>query len=166
MYADDNNDSLPSAFEWDQQLARYMRVPAPYNCPDVKYWQYNPRTRFLPGELMAGYALNSLLAGYPKAEARSSPQPLSLSAVRFPTTTVAFCEAGYGRPVTFQPDLPEVGGARMEQGALRHRGGANYAFLDGHVNWHRPEDVLSGLSEQPPDGSKPSFLPYWPVRIQ
>lgn len=27
---------------------------------------------------------------------------------------------------------------RLPYGALRHQGGANYAFVDGHVKWHKP----------------------------
>jgi len=39
-------------------------------------------------------------------------------------------------------------------GAVRHNGGANYAFLDGHARWLRPADFVDAC-----DGSRPCFQP-------
>ena len=46
----------------------------------------------------------------------------------------------------------------MEQvpGAIRHHGGANYAFADGHTKWMTPSQIL--VAEHG-DGVRPSLGP-------
>lgn len=41
----------------------------------------------------------------------------------------------------------------LPPGAERHQGGANYLFGDGHVKWHRPEQLATGQN----DGVHPGF---------
>jgi len=161
MYADDSGGGGPLPWNWKGQLLTYLRVSPPYGCPDVKHWDFNPRA-LRPGDILAGYAYNHLLTGSPTLVADSllvPPRPLHLSELRFPTTTVAFCEAGFSTITTSSPDMPGGGDGRTEQGAIRHRGGSNYAFLDGHVKWYRPSEVQEGVNPRPPDGTVPSFRP-------
>jgi prepilin-type processing-associated H-X9-DG protein len=108
-----------------------------------------------------GYALNQTL---------KQPLPVSDVQVGFPATTVVFCETGlYRMPggsegtmsTISEPDLiPNAllapGAAYIgSPGALRHHGGSNYVFADGHVKWHAPDQVWSVFRGN--DGQHPSF---------
>jgi prepilin-type processing-associated H-X9-DG protein len=157
MYADENGGSGPQSVVWKEQLPAYLRLSSPYGCPDVR--GFNPRAWMTPGYLIPGYAYNAFLGGIP-LRPNGQRRPLLLSVLPFPATTVVFCEAAYNTIDTVTPDLGEtIGEPWVEQGAIRHHGGCNYAFLDGHVKWYRPEQVQSGVGAPPPDGSVPTFRP-------
>ena len=71
---------------------------------------------------------------------------------------------GYDTNVSFFADLTPDQQAQERQGvsSARHAGGANYAFLDGHVKWLRPEAVQApcGLTYSTVfgnDGTHPDF---------
>ena len=96
--------------------------------------------------------------------------------VPFPVTTVALCEVGFrsgpGKDdvsfstATNTPDTTDdlkLGETCFgPPGALRHQGGSNYAFVDGHVRWYRPdqvagaEDAVNGVLLGN-NGSAPTF---------
>jgi prepilin-type processing-associated H-X9-DG protein len=164
LYADDYDGGLPLSLYWSRELARRLRVPLPYGCPDVRDWYYNPRAQLHFSEKMIGYGYNGLLGRPGMLNGRSSS--VNLAQVTFPATTVAFCDAAAGTLTLAGADRSEGGTGPLEQAALRHRGGANYAFLDGNVKWHRPEEIDILDSSGQPDGSKPHFIPYWPQRGQ
>jgi prepilin-type processing-associated H-X9-DG protein len=156
MYGDDYDGICPPSQQWDRLLIQRLRVPPPYSCPALQNYRFNPRARPLPGETMAGYAINSYLVGMPIRTRVWREHPARVDPVPFPATTVAFFDARIGMVSTARPDVGDLGG--LAEGATRHRGGANYSFLDGHVKWYRPEQVV-GSSRQPPDGTRPSFRP-------
>jgi prepilin-type processing-associated H-X9-DG protein/prepilin-type N-terminal cleavage/methylation domain-containing protein len=161
MYSDDNNGGFPSSLGtlysgWSFELIRYLHKTPPYGCPDVKNWVFNPHIRPTVDEILAGYSYNSLL-GAPSRLNGYSPW-MTMAQVRAPAVTVSFCEAHMGVITLPQPDRSEGWeGGPHEAGALRHRGGANYAFLDGHVKWYRPE-VIDPPGRHRVDGV-PTFLP-------
>jgi prepilin-type processing-associated H-X9-DG protein/prepilin-type N-terminal cleavage/methylation domain-containing protein len=147
MYTDDHAGKLPTAFEWSRAVVTTLHLRTPFWCPDVRNYQYDPRVQQPPWSLLHGYAYNNYLGGQVVPGGQREAY-LTLSQVRFPATTVAICEAGANAITRSEPDYKE--------GARRHSGGSNYAFLDGHVRWHRPEQV----TEAPPDGTRPTFLPW------
>lgn len=96
--------------------------------------------------------------------------------VSFPAVTVSLCEVGYrtgpGKDATScststnAPDTadnldPGVTTFGLP-GALRHNGGSNYGFVDGHIHWYRPDQVaaaevtVNGVL-QVNNGSSPTF---------
>lgn len=52
-------------------------------------------------------------------------------------------------PLSLQAEID-----RQRFGAIRHQGGGNYAFGDGHVKWFRPEQLRVGKKG---DGKSPGF---------
>jgi prepilin-type processing-associated H-X9-DG protein len=38
-------------------------------------------------------------------------------------------------------------------GLLRHMGGANYVFADGHAKWYKPEATLRARQQTKPTGN-------------
>ena len=85
-----------------------------------------------------------------------------------PSLTVALFDARVGILAARRPDmgrtvkeitgvfsvdfLPEI--LEQREGALRHNGGANYGFVDGHIKWLQPNAITSS---QHSDGVKPGF---------
>jgi prepilin-type N-terminal cleavage/methylation domain-containing protein/prepilin-type processing-associated H-X9-DG protein len=156
LYADDHDGGLPGTYVWESVLTGSRRPRIALWCPSTR--QFVPGTSLGPGSRLAGYGYSSFLSGLLQPRDHAS-RPMNLAEVRFPATTVAFCDAQLGRIALSSVDM-EGGHGGTEQGALRHRGGANYAFLDGHVKWHRPEQVGGTNNGWPQDGTRPNFLPW------
>jgi prepilin-type processing-associated H-X9-DG protein len=161
MYADDADGFLPDSRNWERGLLFALRVRPPFLCPatanvDPVVWQRRD-------DLIVGYAYNSYLSGLvvPAWQPRHS---LHEAQVRWLTSTVAFCDARIQISTLSDTDIGEHVGRHWrgpsEEGGRRHRGGANYAFLDGHVKWYRPEAVDGSHKNEEPDGSRPSFRPF------
>lgn len=142
MYVDDNNDSWPSLGAWQFWKETHPNLP---RCPLVNDAK--------PGggkyeDGVPGYALG---AGVLRA---------SVSSLPFPATTVCLCEQAPNEILTFGPDPhfnTEPYPYGQEEGWKRHRGGAHYAFCDGHIKWYLPEMVRYNIYPPGNDGTHPTF---------
>ena len=110
-----------------------------------------PQTMELPHETnpanIRGYAYSGALT-----TEQSGPEGYNVSVgyrdkdIVYPATTVIVCDAALGHsviagpnPYHFNPRKETPDGE--EKGWLRHKGGANYLFADGHVKWYPPDAV-------------------------
>ena len=105
----------------------------------------------------SGYAYNGNLAGVVwLAYDKTAPMNTSIKWLKTPELTVAVFDARVGSLILNAPDVDKAGENQsgITPGATRHRGGANYLFGDGHVNWF----VRTGLTTgEKGDGIHPGF---------
>ncbi|MBC8142673.1 MAG: prepilin-type N-terminal cleavage/methylation domain-containing protein [Armatimonadetes bacterium] len=101
-----------------------------------------------------GYALNAdFSTRIPLASGNYISGAETETFVSLTSLTVAILEARAGTIGLDNTDTGEDADYKgIVKGAVRHSGGANYAFVDGHAKWHRPADF-----EQVCDGVKPCF---------
>ena len=124
-----------------------IRVTPPFTCPDLPGARHTVRANPDEGESVPGYAANAAL--FNNGPGIIAPGPLEdagrhEAAFPFPTTTVAFCETREG---ILQDLLSGHPPAAMDTGRSRrrtgdHGGAQRIRFLDGHVQWFRPEQVV------------------------
>lgn len=151
--------------DWSGVIASYAPARELFRCPTANV----PRTVQDTDHHARGYAMNALLFDH---SIRDSPAKSEVG-VRFPALTVAVCEFAYrtnlasgwiGYPYALS--APDDGkaldpGERFigTSGALRHDGGSNFVFVDGHAKWHTPSQVLGypPNSKSLNDGQRPSF---------
>ncbi|GAB4463919.1 MAG: hypothetical protein OHK0029_33330 [Armatimonadaceae bacterium] len=146
MYVEDNNDCWPSlrAYEvWHKTHPNLQSCPIMANEPriaGIEGYGYNTHVgqRFVPTN-PAG---------------PDTALGVEDSFIPFPATTVCLCETRAILPWQsgFFPREDKPEGAWV-----RHHGGANYAFVDGHVKWYTPLAVLPGDNRIGNDGQHPSF---------
>ncbi len=161
MYTQDNDGFFPVApADGDGDGPNWMEAVHPlvsshdiFRCTDCPI----PDPVGGPDLTDAGYALN-----YELYDARRSPDagpgtPASDLMVSFPAATVSLCEVGYRTgprkddtsysTATNAPDTADDLNSGVTTfgppGALRHNGGSNYGFVDGHVRWYRPDQVAA-----------------------
>ncbi len=145
MYVLDYDQSYPPVLTnddgsngWSWELHKIAKSDAIFQCPSEK--SDDSQGYF------TDYWMNSKLLGLRESE------------VNFPTVTI-FCgdgdakAAGYSKP-SADPDYGDW--ESNAEYAMRHLGGADYAFADGHVKWLHPNSVsLTAL----PNAGKSTFMP-------
>ena len=182
-YAQDNEGVYPPRLltgDWASIIFRYAPTKDLYRCPtadippiaDVDF----PPTTLSPQitQTSKAYGINGSLCenGGNTTGFLNNIPGVSVTQVKFPATTVAFGESAYENfgaatdaGIIFvailnapqdanglaSPGTSFVG----PPGGLRHNGGSNYAFIDGHVHWYSPAQVLN--SKQGNTGTQPSF---------
>jgi prepilin-type processing-associated H-X9-DG protein/prepilin-type N-terminal cleavage/methylation domain-containing protein len=170
-YTQDSDGLIPSSFTDQGDWATALKVYAPANgvfrCPSAivpPIWDIPVLSKT---HVAKGYAINNSLSD--STLSSSSTPPTSQNQIQFPATTVAFAECAYvagPKPnMYFYPlelsapdDRHHLRAGQTyvgSPGAVRHDGGSNYAFVDGHARWYAPTNVLS--NKQPNDGQHPSF---------
>lgn len=150
-----------SAKDWAGILLPYAPARDVFRCPAAqvpKGWEIWEET------VAKGYAINFALYEVDNREAPAKSE----FRVRFPATTVFVGECAYraepngGTSFPMTLSAPDDGsglesGQRLigRAGALRHQGGSNYTFVDGHVSWYPPTAVLNAKHAN--DGQQPTF---------
>jgi prepilin-type processing-associated H-X9-DG protein len=140
MYANDYDDVYPNRKAWEEIL------PKKYSdiyCPSSK-----SKLKEVKNVGFYGYAINDSFIG------------LNRHAIPFPHSTIMIFESAAGilsgtDPRPFRNMDPRD--TALEQGWSRHRGGSNYLFADGKVQWRREEEVLPIDDYNGNDGVHPNF---------
>ena len=183
-YTQDNDGLFPTLAlpegdlaegDWAWRVNHYAASSDRFHCPDV---QLPPGVELISPpspyyvQLARGYAFNGVL--YAKENAADVIPTLGISAakIQFSAGTVAISETAYqliaggnlqeytepqslSAPEGVTNLLPYCVSFVGSPGGERHNGGSNYAFVDGHVHWYTPAQVLG--SKQGNNGSQPSF---------
>ncbi len=159
--------------EWDDALLPYARSASVFRCPDCLIPPDALSASGTPDNIANGYAFNASLSGATLGPRTATAEVM----VPFPATTVSFCEVSFrtgtvpgGTTVSNinDTDAPDTGDDLSDgekvfglSGAVRHQGGSDYGFVDGHVRWYRSEQVsaaegVNGVA-QVNTGSSPTF---------
>ncbi|MBC8103435.1 MAG: prepilin-type N-terminal cleavage/methylation domain-containing protein [Cytophagales bacterium] len=164
MYADDSDGAWPGNAAWIEWSSTHPSVPW---CPDMvpRRAEIARDRRGIRG--VPGYAYNTAYLGI-IVNNKVGDRPVQDSDVAFPSVTVVLSEQAPNQTVAYGPDpfnelSPYPYG--QEEGWVRHNGGANYAFHDGHVKWYLPQTV--SYNRYPPgnDGRSPTFALLSPEQV-
>lgn len=186
MYTQDEDGFFPmrradgeNGSDWVDGVQKYVGNADVFQCPSCPVPDVYSKPD--PGEpklIDKGYALNFEISGaYRPGSTGVDPGPLAATAdmtVPFPTVTVALCEVSFrngpGKGATTSFTSVNAPGTDLYPGetsfgplgAVRHQGGSNYGFVDGHTRWYRPDQVaaaevtVNGVL-QVNNGSSPTF---------
>lgn len=166
-----NHSITNQSLEWSNLLQPYISSHDFPSCPAHELPPY------LQGALrntgpFCGYAINLNLNGGIGSKDRYWMQGFRENILTYPSCVVTFTDARAGiefaaRPETIHSwqEMREYYGGRIDvtyfdlflqltPGALRHQGGANYAFADGHIKWFKPEQLRT---DKKSDGIHPGF---------
>jgi prepilin-type N-terminal cleavage/methylation domain-containing protein/prepilin-type processing-associated H-X9-DG protein len=155
LYVSDHDDSYPDWYTYND-WNKTRKLPS---CPNMRRIDFG---RF--GRLgIPGYALNGALSTHLDCSFEEE-RPTRESEVVKPTDTVGLAERDASHSLQGGPDPFEEISVRppdLEKGWLRHQGGANYVFVDGHIHWHTKEQVGS-TSDRKRGMRPPTFAIYPP----
>ena len=144
QYASDENGLAPTLsingqfYGWSDALSAYGLRPAELHCP-------SNRARPATNPIARGYCdywMNSRIAGR------------NLKTVAWPARTLIAGDGEAGDARNAVSHLPQIWRGDENSPAFRHQKGAVYAFVDGHVQWLKPEQV----TVQSPMAGAPTFL--------
>ncbi len=141
QYTQDNNGSLPAA-PTDFSFLPGLQSPQLLRCPSAEAIPVTPLTTapsaFFP-DYYSNFNLRKVVVGLPL-------MGIEESKVIRPASTVLVGD-GY----LWSEDGSFKGysvGQPQGSGSVRHSGGANYAFCDGHIKWLRPEQISSDCPDR------------------
>jgi prepilin-type N-terminal cleavage/methylation domain-containing protein/prepilin-type processing-associated H-X9-DG protein len=137
---------------WVENMQPYARNKKIWVCPSDSTTgrsDANPATQ-------NSYWLNAYVfrwSGIPKY-----PPSVTLAEVRYPATTILFCDgpANTGEHCWPGPPTEWVNSADNRKQQERHGGGIHFTFADGHAKWHRVDQLKSTVS---PDDSATDDMP-------
>jgi prepilin-type processing-associated H-X9-DG protein len=90
--------------------------------------------------------------------AANSPPSVTLAEIRYPATTIVFCDgpANDGQHVWPGPPTDWANTPDNKKQQERHSGGIVFSFADGHSRWYRVESLKSTIL---PDDSNTDTVP-------
>ena len=166
-----NHQTAGGALLWGDLLSSYLRAVNFPTCPAAEIPSYISEQ--VKGKSdYTGYALNGYLSlafgkrgryalgGRPETVLKSPACTVTVLDVRVGiwtafATDIARTQEGmrnnFGLRVDDNKDYPFI---TQTPGAVRHSGGANYAFADGHVKWLLPAHIKT---DKVSDGLTPGF---------
>jgi prepilin-type N-terminal cleavage/methylation domain-containing protein/prepilin-type processing-associated H-X9-DG protein len=154
MYFEDWDDRLYfhhaglEEITWASRLQPYTRNQGIYVCSsDPATALINPNS----GEVhRPSYLINAFFThNFPPGSSEDAEMPVNQyrrddARMVSPSETILFCESGITEEGHNQDDYDAWNGLHTIEplfNTLRHNGGTNYAFVDGHARWHRYERV-------------------------
>lgn len=145
MYVQDNDQIYPPVLTeddgsngWSWELHKIAKSEAIFQCPSENSDESEG--------YFTDYWMNSKLLGLRESE-------VNVASVTILIGDGAGRAAGYSKP----SEDPDYGNWEPNADyAIRHLGGANYAFADGHAKWLPPGSVSLTA---PPTAGKSTFLP-------
>ena len=164
MYAQDYDETLPvyavtTAGSWRIQILPYIKNRQVFMCPSqqVVASSYSAAGRFDESQATsndintwAGYGLN-LVHGYLNGPPTPPFEAPPLASINEVAKTILLTDSdAYG--AYFFDGTGNNGRAnthgfvRNDPGGVRHNGGANYLFCDGHVKWQNPTSLRCSAS--------------------
>lgn len=166
-----NHQAADEAQGWGELLRPYLRQNAFPVCP-LRQWLDTLPERAKTMSDFSGYAVNARLNRSVGTRSTYYQVGHNEATFAYPACTLTLLEARVGIFELHRPDmihsgeeLNNVAGYRLDAsqvdallkqtpGALRHQGGANNAFADGHVKWFKPEQLHT---DKKSDGVNPGF---------
>lgn len=149
MYISDHDDNFPSLDAWEHwNESKYFKN---LTCPSVSNSSKQTNTQSIRG--IPGYAYNAYLGG---KEINDKNVSVKESEINFPSTTALLCEEEVQIPFSTGPS-DHSGPGDNDVYFSRHSNGSNFAFVDGHVKWYRP-DLAWGNDVPGNTGTNPSFF--------
>ena len=146
MYSQDYDGKLPPAIfgdrtvGWVSGLQPYLKTYQMFQCPaDQHEWQDNPN---LPG--FTDYWMNKNAASVDRNKIDGEETKMILMGDgngASPESTASYAIN----------HLPASWRKLDKSPAKRHLGGANYAFLDGHVKWFKPDEIADVTNSLNPE---------------
>jgi prepilin-type N-terminal cleavage/methylation domain-containing protein/prepilin-type processing-associated H-X9-DG protein len=138
QYTQDYDERFPMRFysvgsyyagAWANTVQPYLKSAQLFQCPSEST---------APGDMITSDT-NSIDYGW-NWSLGATNESVSIASFEFPTVTVMTYDSPTGNAARgyYDNNLDAVANKR-------HLEGANYAFVDGHVKWYRPEKVLSAL---------------------
>lgn len=136
LFVQDNNGRLParavnaSQDRWPVRFSEYLQGNVQvYYCPENKDPEERNADPYENSHNNTAYIIN----GFNDAIPYNTPTAFVLYDLTFPMNTILFGEAAKGDG-NFYMDLDE-GNHLLVVDETLHRGGADYAFADGHTQW-------------------------------
>ncbi len=157
MYAQDYDEQLPyddldyngSGDEnagdgtWRGMLRPYCKNVQMFFCPSKKITSSVFDGRWNDYGRNAGYGMN---VAHWVAGSHTPPYGKALAEVEDSSACILFTESGGGHSIGNTDGIDAVRWIPTAEWATRHNDGSNYAFIDGHAKWLKPDklDPASG----------------------
>lgn len=156
MYVDDHDGNWPDYEAWGSRRW-YLPKMGITLCPSVSQSELQKVTS-LQG--LPGYAYTAQMAFFRRRVGNDivtdPKRRVNDNHIVHPTTTVVLSETPVMQPINSGGHSAKD----VDNYHLRHNGGSNYVFVDGHLKWYRREQVHEAGYPPGNDGTFPTFSVY------